>query len=571
VTQRLHPITPDRIDPDAAKVVRRLTRHGFEAFLVGGCVRDLLLGRTPKDFDVATSATPEELKQLFRNCRIIGRRFRLAHIFFGRKIIETATFRTVPRTSDDGTDPMIWHDNEFGTAKEDALRRDFTINGLFYDIVANQVIDAVDGLHDLRAGRVRLIGEPSVRAREDPVRILRAIKFTSRLGMQLDEATRDAMIQHRGLIAECSIARVLEEIYRLLRSGTAAPAFRQMHELGILEVLFPELAVLLPPSSTPGTETEVPAVRAGRRRKSRPHPAQAPASPGSPVEEGVEQPFEEAAAEGEAVGASHLARADEERSHTPNQHAHQAQPDEHAHQAQPDEHAHQAQPDEHAHQAQPDDPISDERELSQLESGDSADDTPPASEREAAHLLLCRLGLANAAARTAAGESLLAQLEVLDALVQRSERPPLEPVLLGAALSPLARPALEESRRMGQTVELIDLLVKQIGQRIHASRRHRERLKQILVAQRRLTVRRRRRNLKEREYFNEARQLLRLRAEAAGEPDPLQHSTNEPDSSQTRRRRGRRRRGGRRRGNRNGDNPTPESDSASSQHARNEP
>src|SRR5687767_9730670 len=174
-------IKPEQIDPDAAKVVQRLRRYDFAAYLVGGCVRDLLLGgRKPKDFDVATSATPNELRRLFRNCRIIGRRFRLAHIFFGSKIIETSTFRANPREGEEETggesppaegesqDLLIRRDNVFGSAEEDARRRDFTINGLFYDLETGQVIDYVKGMADLEARLVRTIGDPDVRLREDP-------------------------------------------------------------------------------------------------------------------------------------------------------------------------------------------------------------------------------------------------------------------------------------------------------------------------------------------------------------------------------------------------------------------
>ena len=170
------------IDGDAERVVRRLTKGGFTAYLVGGCVRDLLLGLHPKDFDVATSATPNDIRATFRNCRIIGRRFRLAHVFFGKKIIETATFRANPREDegDDDGDLLIRRDNVFGTETEDARRRDFTINGLFYDFEREDVIDHVGGLPDLEARLVRTIGDPDVRFREDPVRMLRAIKFAAR-------------------------------------------------------------------------------------------------------------------------------------------------------------------------------------------------------------------------------------------------------------------------------------------------------------------------------------------------------------------------------------------------------
>ncbi len=165
-----------RIDPDVQKVLRRLVRHGYEAYLVGGCVRDLLLNRRPKDFDVATSARPEQVRELFRNSRIIGRRFRLVHVLFqGGKVIEVATFRKSPKEDDDGAELLIKSDNVFGEAPEDALRRDFTINALFYDLEANQILDWVGGMEDVRRRVVHTIGDPETRFREDPVRILRAL------------------------------------------------------------------------------------------------------------------------------------------------------------------------------------------------------------------------------------------------------------------------------------------------------------------------------------------------------------------------------------------------------------
>jgi poly(A) polymerase len=251
-------IPHEQIDPDAEKVVGRLTRNGFAAYLVGGCVRDLLLGRTPKDFDVATSATPPEIKALFRNCRIIGRRFRLAHIFFGSKIIETSTFRANPREVEpdelvqnvpesaalppEPAELLIRRDNVFGTAEEDARRRDFTINGLFYDLDANKVIDYVEGLPDLEKRVVRTIGDPQIRFREDPVRILRAIKFAARLDFSIEPASYQAILDHKGEIAKCAPPRVLEEIYRLLRGGAARRSLELLEETGILDVLIAELA-----------------------------------------------------------------------------------------------------------------------------------------------------------------------------------------------------------------------------------------------------------------------------------------------------------------------------------------
>ncbi|HVR62590.1 MAG TPA: polynucleotide adenylyltransferase PcnB [Polyangia bacterium] len=251
-------IAPDQIDPDAAKVVQRLRRFDHAAYLVGGGVRDLLLGRKPKDFDVVTSATPPEIKRLFKNCRIIGRRFRLAHIFFGPKIIETSTFRANPREIEEeegdngggngnrgeveGNDLLIRHDNVFGTPEEDARRRDFTINGLFYDLETGQVIDHVNGLADLEARVVRTIGDPDIRFREDPVRILRAVKFAARCDLTIEPETYRRMMDHRNEIAKCAQARVSEEFYRLLRAGAAKRSMEILVESELLELLSPELS-----------------------------------------------------------------------------------------------------------------------------------------------------------------------------------------------------------------------------------------------------------------------------------------------------------------------------------------
>jgi poly(A) polymerase len=247
----------DQIDPDALRVVQRLRRYQHKAYLVGGCVRDLLLGRKPKDFDVATSATPNDIRRCFRNCRIIGRRFRLAHVFFGRKIIETATFRANPRApegaldeetgesppaDDKAPDLLIRRDNVFGTEEEDARRRDFTINGLFFDVDTAQVIDHVAGLPDLEARLVRTIGDPDIRFREDPVRILRAVKFAARCDLTIEAETYQRMMEHKAELAKCAQARVTEEFYRLLRAGAARRSFELLIETGLLEFLLPELA-----------------------------------------------------------------------------------------------------------------------------------------------------------------------------------------------------------------------------------------------------------------------------------------------------------------------------------------
>jgi poly(A) polymerase len=242
----------DAIDPDADRVVRKLTRAGYKAYLVGGCVRDLLVARKPKDWDVATSATPNEIKATFRNSRIIGRRFRLAHVFFGSKIIETSTFRANPRDEDDH-DLLIRRDNVFGTETEDARRRDFTINGLFYDVEREEVIDHVGGLADLDAKLVRTIGDPDVRFQEDPVRMLRAIKFAARLSFGFEPTTWRALLRWRGEISKCAPPRLLEEIHRLLRGGAARRSFELLVETGVLAVLSPYLAGLLEGAGAPAT------------------------------------------------------------------------------------------------------------------------------------------------------------------------------------------------------------------------------------------------------------------------------------------------------------------------------
>lgn len=225
--------------------VRRLRRYGFKAYLVGGCVRDLLLGFTPKDFDVATDARPEEVKSIFRNSRIIGRRFRLVHLYFqGGKLIEVSTFRanqTSEEEAEESQDLLIRRDNVFGSEEEDALRRDFTINALFYDVTTGKIIDHVGGLTDIRGRYLRMIGDPDVRLREDPVRILRAIRFTAKTDLRVDPELKAAMMRHKDEIRRCPPARVLEETLRLLRIGHAAKTVRLMDESGILKILLPEI------------------------------------------------------------------------------------------------------------------------------------------------------------------------------------------------------------------------------------------------------------------------------------------------------------------------------------------
>lgn len=290
-------IEPGWLDPDAVRTLLRLSQHGHQAYLVGGCVRDLLIGRTPKDFDIATSATPNQVKGLFRNCRLIGRRFRLAHVYFkGGKILEVSTFRANPTVVEEpqpseaaegevhteGTehiaeadrealaavesgapvpdapvddnadeapeaqveaprerDLLITEDNTFGTELEDALRRDFTINGLFYDPVSGRVIDHVNGLRDLAAEQIRTIGDPEQRMREDPVRILRAVRFAGKLGFDIEPRTYAAMEGSIEDLPRCSAPRLLEETFRLIRGGGASPALKLLRALDGLAYLLP--------------------------------------------------------------------------------------------------------------------------------------------------------------------------------------------------------------------------------------------------------------------------------------------------------------------------------------------
>jgi len=250
VAPATYPVDLDdgRIDPDAAKVVRRLIRHGYEAYLVGGCVRDLLLGRRPKDFDLATSGRPDAVRSLFRNSRIIGRRFRLVHVLFGAgKVIETATFRRSPSEESDrhGSSLLIRRDNVFGEAHEDAVRRDFTINGLFYDLERRRVLDWVGGMPDIKRRAIHTIGDPVVRFREDPVRILRAIKFCARLDLGIMPDVYDAIVQCRSSLQMAARPRLFEELTRLLRSGAAHRSIWLAFETGVLDVLLPELAAYL--------------------------------------------------------------------------------------------------------------------------------------------------------------------------------------------------------------------------------------------------------------------------------------------------------------------------------------
>ncbi|MHC4844931.1 MAG: polynucleotide adenylyltransferase PcnB [Planctomycetota bacterium] len=239
-------IFPASLDPDAVTVVSRLNDAGLESYFVGGCVRDLLVGLLPKDFDVSTAARPRQIRRLFRNSRIIGRRFKLAHVHFGDKVIEVATFRQPPEAADEvegeDADLLIRRDNVFGTAEEDVIRRDFTINALLYDLRTSEVIDYVGGVEDLRQRVLRTIGDPSVRFAEDPVRMLRAVKFMSRLEMDASPETDAAMHECADLIERSAPPRVLEEIYKLMSCGKANRALAMFQEYGLLDRLLPEIA-----------------------------------------------------------------------------------------------------------------------------------------------------------------------------------------------------------------------------------------------------------------------------------------------------------------------------------------
>lgn len=236
-----HDLDPKLIDSDALYILSKLRQAGYTAYLVGGSVRDLLIKKRPKDFDISTSARPEEIKALFqRQCILIGKRFRLAHIRFGRKIFEVATFRAGANESD-----LITADNVWGSPEEDAMRRDFTINGLFYDAANHTIIDYVGGWDDIHKKHLRTIGDPNVRFKQDPVRMIRLVKFTARYGFEVDSISLQAMGECKEEILKSSPARILEELLRMLESGAAAPFFQLMTKHGLLDFLFPSLTNFL--------------------------------------------------------------------------------------------------------------------------------------------------------------------------------------------------------------------------------------------------------------------------------------------------------------------------------------
>ncbi len=254
-----HPISRRDIDANVLKVLYRLAGAGYDAYLVGGGVRDLMLSRKPKDFDVATSAHPQQVRDLFRNSRLIGRRFRLVHVFFGRQNVEVATFRKQAEAVADTDDPLIRLDNTFGTPEEDAFRRDFTVNALFYSPQTFQVVDFPGGVDDLEARLIRTIGDPELRMREDPVRMMRAVRFAAKLGFEIEPATRAAIGRHRADLDKASVPRLVDETYKTLGQPEAAHALVLMEELGLLEHVIPILAAHL--KSRGATLAEQPAVR----------------------------------------------------------------------------------------------------------------------------------------------------------------------------------------------------------------------------------------------------------------------------------------------------------------------
>lgn len=252
ISRDQHPVSRNLISANALKVLYRLNKAGYEAYLVGGGVRDILLGLKPKDFDIATNATPEQIKGLFRNCRLIGRRFRLAHIVFGRDIIEVATFRghhdSAPKklqncnkTSKQNDQGMLLRDNIYGSINEDAERRDFTINALYYSIADFKVYDFAQGVQDIAKRQIRLIGDPETRYREDPVRMLRAIRFATKLDMQIHPATEAPIKALSSLLESIPPARLFEEFLKLFLSGKAVANFNALREYHLFSYFFPQV------------------------------------------------------------------------------------------------------------------------------------------------------------------------------------------------------------------------------------------------------------------------------------------------------------------------------------------
>jgi poly(A) polymerase len=485
------------IDPDADRVVRKLTRAGFKAYLVGGCVRDLLIGRKPKDFDVATSATPNEIKAIFRNSRIIGRRFRLAHVFFGAKIVETSTFRANPRDEDDH-DLLIRRDNVFGNETEDARRRDFTINGLFYDVEREEVIDHVGGLADLEARLIRTIGDPDIRFQEDPVRMLRAVKFAARIGFGFEPATWRALLRWRSEISKCAAPRLLEEVHRLLRGGAASRSLELLVETGVLAVLSPYLAGLLEGAGAPTTAPPI---------------ADTTPRPTVPlVEYDEEDPAERDPDDPE-----------EEEGSLPVEGEPEAEPVE-------------------------DELDDEEREWHRVWANE-----PPARPAHAAQVRLSFVHGADLARRRELAWKALARLD--DAVT--AARDPSNAVAFGVLLAPF----LTDDLRGGDLHAAVHEVSHTLIQQLHVTRRDSERLRFILLAQRKLSAARNRGAQAElpggADLVDDAVLLYELLERAAGHEVELpttiatgegrEHDGEDEDDPNRPRKRRRRRRGGRRR------------------------
>lgn len=250
LTRAEHNISRDDISNNALKVLYRLNNSGYQAYLVGGCVRDLMLGLHPKDFDVVTDATPDQVKGLFNNCRLIGRRFRLAHIVFGREIIEVATFRGHHSGGDkhlskQDEQGQLLRDNVFGSIDEDAERRDFTINAMYYSVKDFTVTDFANGLEAIKHKKIALIGDPETRYREDPVRMLRAVRFSAKLGMQISTETQKPIQKLASLLSNIPPARLFEEVLKLFLTGNGLTTFRSLQQFALFEPLFPIVAPML--------------------------------------------------------------------------------------------------------------------------------------------------------------------------------------------------------------------------------------------------------------------------------------------------------------------------------------
>jgi poly(A) polymerase len=249
-----HPLRRDNMDAEALKVINRLNRHGYRSYLVGGCVRDMLLGKRPKDYDVVTTATPNQIRKIFSNSRIIGRRFKIVHVIFFGKVIEVSTFRSLPKhrlTGASGEEDLLMkRDNEFGTPREDAARRDFTINALYFDVRNESLIDYVNGFDHINEKKISVIGDANISFREDPVRMLRAAKFAALLNFQMDSDCLKAIRKNKHEIEKASSSRMLEEYGKIFRTGRSSEIFTSLADTGLLHRLFQE--------SMSATEVEFP-------------------------------------------------------------------------------------------------------------------------------------------------------------------------------------------------------------------------------------------------------------------------------------------------------------------------